>query len=648
MTTPPTPPPAAQPPIAPVPAHSAALLCPGEAITLAHLRQLIHAALPDKSRHKAQGWFGQTDFLLTRRHQDEDGDTYHDGVFLTEWKAWDFWFSDVPQPEPASLLAAAAAGLRRLATGAFGGGARPATGFTRLYRAYGDDGTHGPWRPMDDPDAEVPPAASLACDRAWRGLIDYWRRADAERRAGRPLRQHLLATLTPARIEALTLLPVFTEQYNDWWDAERSGWWQGDVWVGARQPCTRLGRRWSRALKLSWQHGTPAPGDDADDAHACYQIEVERGHGSHGAHGAGNTPPNAVQITYAQRQSDERVPLPVHAVDHMAHLLDLFTAVEQQLHQAQAEQHERDADTRRIAQPVHLLGAPPFADHAADASIFPPELLAASEAWQADGRAYAAQWRERLQGESAGAAQPAPAQGQTQEPQAPQHPEPLDDPRRHRAATVLQLARVVSRHADAGLAARLHRRFAFAPHVYARRAAESGQPVGPVLWLDDGSVAARLSPAGCEHSDGKPCSGTHRSAAHWLHVQADGVRWARVTEAALAAHGRRWADAMATAAGRDGKPSASTLGLRVTGDAQGDLHGTDEDGHVLWHHHVGGAVTGIDLSPDGRTLVAGTSGGYLVLLRKGSGPDPYAIASSRFIEAWRLIFWTDEPDVIRW
>jgi len=627
-----------------VPSPSAPLLCPGEAITLAHLRQLIHAALPDKSRHKAQGWFGQTDFLLTRRHQDEDGDTYHDGVFLTEWKAWDFWLSDVPPTEPASLLAAAAAGLRRLATAPLGGGARPATGFTRLYRAYGDDGSHGAWMPMDGPDAEVPPAALQACERAWRGLIDYWRKADAERRAGRPLRQRLQATLTPARIEALTLLPVFTEQYNDWWDAERNGWWQGDVWVGARQPCTRLGKRWRRALKLSWQHGTPGPGDDADDAHACYQIEVERGHVSHGA---GNAPSDAVHITYAQRQSDERVPLPAYAVDHMAHLLDLFTAIEQQLHQAQAEQHERDADTLRIAQAVHLLGAPPFAQNATDASVFPADLLAASDAWQADGRAYVAALRERLLNGST--QPPAPAEApdasalhappSASVPHTPPHPESLWDPRMHRAATVLQLARVVSRHADAGLAARLHRRFAFAPHVYARRAAESGQPVGPVLWLDDGSVAARLSPAGREDDSG---------AAQWVHVRADGMQWERLTGSALAAHSSRVADATACQAGQDGAPCASALGLRVTGDAQGDLHGTDDDGHVLWRHHIGGAITGIALSPDGRTLVAGTAGGYLVLLRKGSGPDPYAIASSRFTEAWRLIFWTDEPEVIRW
>ena len=92
-----------------------AALCPGPAPTLAQLHQLLRAALPDKTRHKAQGWFGQTDFLLTRRHQDEDGDTYHDGLFLTVWKAWDFWFSDVPAPEARSLLGAAAAGVRRLA-----------------------------------------------------------------------------------------------------------------------------------------------------------------------------------------------------------------------------------------------------------------------------------------------------------------------------------------------------------------------------------------------------------------------------------------------------------------------------------------------------------------------------------------------------
>lgn len=649
-------------------APTRATLCPGEAVTLAHLHQLVKAALPDKSRLKAQGWFGQTDFLITRRHQDEEGDTYHDGVFLTEWKAWDFWFSDVPPPEPLSLLAAAAAGLRRLASAPLGGAARPAPGFMRLYRGYGEDGGHGPWLPMDGPDAQVPPAALRACDRAWRGLIDYWRKAEAERRAGRPLRQQLMAALSPARIEALTLLPVFTAQYNDWWDSDRNGWWEGDLWVGARQPCVHHGKRWGRALKLSWQLGTPGAGDEEDDPHACYQIELDRS----AATAAATTAGSAVHITYTQRQSDERVPLPADAVDHMARLLRLFTGVEHHLLQAEARQHEREADTRRIEQAVQLLAAPPFAETATDASIFPTALLAASEAWQADGRAYVAQMRERLlapdggwtgmsgtpqttnatpEAAQAGGHDPAhdPAQDtvrDTAQDAAPHAAPWPQDSRRHRAATVLQLARVISRHDDAGLAARLHRRFAFAPDVFAQRARQSGQPVGPVLLQGDGSVIARVGPDGGAHT-------------HWVHVGADALS-ARPHSGPERVDGAPPLQPEEPAAdqGQGGghiappsrPPSASVRarGLAVQGDASGYLHGLDEDGHVLWHHQVGGCITGVDVSADGRTIVAGSDGGYLVLLRKAPGPDAFVVGTSRFAEARRFIFWTDEPAVIRW
>ena len=66
---------------------------PREAMHGQHLHQLLRAALPDSSHHKAAGWFGQTDFLFTRRHVDEDQDAYHDGLFITLWKRWDFWLA---------------------------------------------------------------------------------------------------------------------------------------------------------------------------------------------------------------------------------------------------------------------------------------------------------------------------------------------------------------------------------------------------------------------------------------------------------------------------------------------------------------------------------------------------------------------------
>lgn len=221
-------------------------LCPGEAMHGQHLRQLLRAALPDSSHHKAAGWFGQTDFLCTRRHVDEDQDVYLDGLFITLWKRWDFWLA-LPEGADASahgnLLAQAWARLRHAAP------PQAQDGLLRQYRGYDASGRPGPWKPLDTEHAG--PEALQACEQAWRGIITYWRLAEGQRRTGRPLRSRLHAALTPARVQALTLLPVFTDRYNDWWNPERNGWWQGDVWIGARQPGRQGSQYWGRALKLS-------------------------------------------------------------------------------------------------------------------------------------------------------------------------------------------------------------------------------------------------------------------------------------------------------------------------------------------------------------------------------------------------------------
>lgn len=54
------------------------------------------------------------------------------------------------------------------------------------------------------------------------------------------------------------------------------------------------------------------------------------------------------------------------------------------------------------------------------------------------------------------------------------------------------------------------------------------------------------------------------------------------------------------------------------------------------------------LPPDGHALAVGTAGGYLVLLHKGSGTDPYLTSTSRYAEARRFIFWDDAPAPLAW
>lgn len=278
-----------------------------ETISVRNILAAVRTPVIGPKEHTAAGWFRQTDFLLCQRHVDADGDQRDDNVFITVWKTWDFYLSVSHVPVRPGLLARLAAGMRgrKVPTTA-----QPAL----LHRAY-TQGQPGAWRPLAP---DTAPEAWQACTQAWRGVLDYLRKAVGQHRARYPLHQHLLSAVTAERIEDFTTLPIFTERYNDWWDGDRNGWWEGDVWVGARQPCMRNGEPWGRAFKLSWKNGDEAPGDGEDNAHAAYQIHLPAS-----LHG-----PADVEFTYAQRQSDARVALPRSAADHIARLLRFMDAVE--------------------------------------------------------------------------------------------------------------------------------------------------------------------------------------------------------------------------------------------------------------------------------------------------------------------------------
>ncbi|MBS0509196.1 MAG: hypothetical protein JSR53_17615 [Proteobacteria bacterium] len=595
-------------PASPLPEDSA--LCPGEAMHAAHLRQLLRAALPDSSHHKAAGWFGQTDFLFTHSHVDEEQDAYHDGLFITLWKRWDFWLALPPAgAAQRNLLAQAWARLSQ------GAPAAEADGLLRQYRAYDGAGRPGPWQPLDA--AHAPPDALQDCAQAWRAVIAYWRRAEGQRRAGRPLRARLHATLTPARVQALTLLPVFTGRYNDWWDPERNGWWEGDVWIGARQPGQQGGRHWGRALKLSWRNGSEAAGDEEDDAHACYQIDLVDDDAP-----SGTAHPPGLRLSYSQRQSDARSLLTNDAVEHMERLLQLFTSLEQRLYAAHAqEQQALQAGAPASGGPAPALPrTPPFAPDESDAEVFGAAIMALSHAWQSSGRSHASLVRE-LWAAQADAAQPPDAPAAD----APTPP-PLADPRLAQASGVLRLAHTVHALADQDLSARFHRRFAFAPGAFAHHAARGGRAVGPLLWQSDGRLLAHVGPA----------TGAADQAGSWWQLGADGLHLTPLPSA-QAPH------AVPPQAGH-----ATAHGVTVRGDEAGDLHGLADDGRALWRHHLGGAIRSIAPAPDGHALAVGTAGGYLVLLHKGSGTDPYLVSTSRYAEARRFIFWGDTAAPLAW
>ena len=289
----------------------AADLCADGAISVENILALVHTPVVGPRQYTASGWFGQTDFALCQRHEDALGDLRDDNVFITVWKTWDFYLSVQHVPERAGWRArlAAAARLRRRPT---------VPRLLLLHRAYDTAGQPGEWRALAP---DTTPGAWAACQSAWQGVLDYLRKAVGQHRARYPLYQRLQAVLTPRRIEALTSLPVFTERCADWWDSERNGWWEGDVWVGARQPCMHGGEPWGRALKFSWRNGTEAPGDAEDDAHGIYQIDVDEARAG----------PAVAVFSHAQRQSEPHAPLPRGAADHIARLLEFYALVEERL-----------------------------------------------------------------------------------------------------------------------------------------------------------------------------------------------------------------------------------------------------------------------------------------------------------------------------
>ena len=575
---------------APATPNSSAAVLPPDA---AQLRQLLQLALQGKGQHKARGWWQQLDFLLTRSHVDEDGDAFHDGLFISDWKRHDFWLAlaGSEPPLPGHWPQRAWARLRT---------PRPpasADGLLCQWRAHDPStGRAGPWSALD---AQRDAAACEALQHAWSTVLAYWRAAADERHAGWPLRTQLHAALTPARVAALVQLPLFTELYDDWRDPQRAGVWLDELWVGARQAGAPGARRQGAALKLGWRNGQERAGDEPDDAHACYQIEL-LAVGSPPAPGTAHPP--GLARSYGQRQSEPREFLPAHAAWHLQALLRLFIQAEARLLAVPPPGHEElHGAAGDPAPPLALPRLPPFAPNESDAQVLGSALMAASRAWQAAARAYASAQRERWQ--------PGAADSQAGPPR---------DGRTRQAPAVLQLARRVQALGDADLHQRFRHRFTFAPAAYAEHAARHAHAVRALRWLDGQRLLAWVA------RDGAPAC--WQFDVHRLRLQpAEG------------------GGAMPAPA------DARVLGAQLHGGAEGSLYATDEDGAPLWRHEVGGALLCLAApGPHEPLLAVGTAGGYLVLLCKGAAPDPLLASTSRYHELARVLFWDDAPQPLLW
>jgi hypothetical protein len=87
----------------------------------------------------------------------------------------------------------------------------------------------------------------------------------------------------------------------------------------------------------------------------------------------------------------------------------------------------------------------------------------------------------------------------------------------------------------------------------------------------------------------------------------------------------------------------------IIGNKYGDLVAFNQSGQWLWDHAIGSSVLALDISTDGKRLVATTFAGVLVDLELDTGRRNAAtIGNSTHRESRRWLFWEDEPQPLAW
>ncbi|MEO0481226.1 MAG: WD40 repeat domain-containing protein [Planctomycetota bacterium] len=95
--------------------------------------------------------------------------------------------------------------------------------------------------------------------------------------------------------------------------------------------------------------------------------------------------------------------------------------------------------------------------------------------------------------------------------------------------------------------------------------------------------------------------------------------------------------------------STTLPGQFLFGGAYGYVRALNLDGETLWQHHVGSSISGLAISPDGRTMAIGSSSGMLHIVDMDqSEPDPNQIGTGSHVERRRWIFWRGEKKPLRW
>lgn len=86
----------------------------------------------------------------------------------------------------------------------------------------------------------------------------------------------------------------------------------------------------------------------------------------------------------------------------------------------------------------------------------------------------------------------------------------------------------------------------------------------------------------------------------------------------------------------------------IVGDAHGYLRAFGEDGREHWQHHLGSTLCAMDISADGRTLVAASYAGFISLIALDSGRPDWQIGTGEHAEVRRWLFWKGLDKPLAW
>lgn len=93
----------------------------------------------------------------------------------------------------------------------------------------------------------------------------------------------------------------------------------------------------------------------------------------------------------------------------------------------------------------------------------------------------------------------------------------------------------------------------------------------------------------------------------------------------------------------------STKDYYILGDAFGYIRAFDFTGRKIWRHFLGSTISGLAISEDENILYVGSYSGILHKLHLGKGVrDSQTIGNGNHFEEFRMIFWKNEQQPLKW